>query len=80
MRKETCMRRFLLFDPASQVLNLFRSQGVQKCTTLKNILATLTVIVEDLFSVGNQRLQLFETVSKILSGTFTASEMYSCSC
>ena len=59
----------------SQVLKLFHSAGVQKCTTLKNILAILIAIVDDLFSVGNQRVQLFETVSKILSGIYTISEV-----
>ena len=59
----------LCFLSALQVLNLVQTQDVQRCTTLKTILATLTAIVDDLFSVGNQRLQLFETVLKILSGS-----------
>ena len=58
----------------SQVLKLFHSAGVQKCTTLKNIMSTLAAITEDLFSVGNQRVRLFETVLKILSGIYTASQ------
>lgn len=38
-------------------------------------MATLNVIANDLFSVGNQRLQLFQAVLKILSGIFTGSEI-----
>ena len=59
----------------SQVLKLFHSAGVQKCTTLKNILAILIAIVDDLFSVGNQRLKLFDAVMKILSGICAASNI-----
>ena len=53
-----------------QVLDLFRNTAVLKCTTLKNMLATASAIVGDLFSAGQKRVQLFETVLEILSGNF----------
>ena len=58
----------LCFLYALQVLKLVQTEDVQKCTTFKNILATLTAIVDDLFSVGTQRVQMFETALEILSG------------
>ena len=36
---------------------------------MKNMLVALNTIIDDLFSVGTQRVQLFETVSKMLNGT-----------
>ena len=53
-----------------QVLDLFRNTAVLKCTTLKNMLGTASAIVGDLFSAGQKRVQLFETVLEILSGIF----------
>ena len=65
----------LCFVSVLQVLNLVQTRDREKCTTLKNVLATLTAIVDDLFSVGNQRVELFKIVLEILSGICTISEV-----
>ena len=48
---------------------MFGGDKRPKCSTMKNMLVTLNVIIDDLFSVGTQRVPLFETVNKMLAGT-----------
>ena len=52
---------------------MFHSTSVPKCTMLKNIVATLSAIGKDLFSVGNQRVALFEALMEMLSGRLDAA-------
>ena len=49
---------------------MFQNTNAQKCTTLKNMVATLSAVAEDLFSVGNQRVPLFEALLEMLSGRY----------